>query len=409
MFTVKTNMYTLSQYKDSVAGILSGLSLNTVADLNGAIERAARTLVQKADIPEASNTQNITLYNGVFDYPCDTRIFGTAITDIRPQGNSRAPWNSTTKIYGEQFDLRKNLYPSGTSSTFEYHNGTPIIRIKTPQTIPQIILDSCTSTNGWTGSGTVSNLTTSQAIYYQNNASIRFKVSTGTGNLTKTLQSPILAENYENVGVAFLALQIPQNVSNLTNITLRIGSDSSNYDYVTVTNPFIGDFENNLWQLVAFDFASSVTIGSPDWSNIKYIEVIFNISADINNIYIGDLFMSLPSPAQILFQTAAIFLPENSTTSIRNITNNNDQIILNDAAYNIFLYEGALSILENTSGGMGDSFTARINSKLNGTGPNDLGLYAMYRGDNPSQELRQTENWYNPNFGAGYNGYNSRV
>ena len=84
-------MYTVSQYKDSVAGILSGINLLKVADLNGAIERAARTLVQKADIPEASNIQNITLYSGVFNYPCDTRIFGTAITDIRPQGNTRAP------------------------------------------------------------------------------------------------------------------------------------------------------------------------------------------------------------------------------------------------------------------------------------------------------------------------------
>lgn len=401
-------MYTLSQYKDSVAGILSGLNLNTVADLNGAIERAARTLVQKADIPEASNTQNITLYNGVFNYPCDTRIFGTAITDIRPQGNTRAPWNSTTKIYGEQFDRYKTLYPSGTSSTFEYNNGTPIIRIQTPQTIPQIIIDSCNSDNGWVESGTISNLTTSQAIYYQNNAALRFKVSNGIGNLTKTLQSVILAENYENVGVAFLALQIPQDVSNLTNITLRLGSDGSNYSYVTVTNPFIGDFENNLWQLVAFDFASSTVIGNPDWSNLQYVEVIFNVSGDINNVYIGDIFMSLPSPAQILFQTAAIFLPQNSTTPKNSITNNNDQIILNDAAYNIFLYEGALSILENTSGGMGDSFTARLLNKLNGMGPNDLGLYAMYRGDNPSQELRQTQNWYTPNRG-GFNGYGSRV
>ena len=336
-------MYTVSQYKDSVAGILSGINLLKVADLNGAIERAARTLVQKADIPEASNIQNITLYSGVFNYPCDTRIFGTAITDIRPQGNTRAPWNTTTKTYGEQFDRYKTLYPSGTSSTFEYDNGVPIIRIQTPQTIPQVMLNTCQSITGWVDSGTISNFTTSNAIYYQNNAALRFSIGTGSGSLVNTPNSPILLDNYENVGVAFLSLQVPSDSANITNIKLRIGSDSSNYSEVTVTSPFIGAFKDNLWQLIAFDFANSTNTGTPDWNNINYVDVIFTVSGNISSVYMGTLFISLPSPAQILFQTAAIFLPEDSTAPVNYITNNNDTIILNDAAYNIFLYEGALS------------------------------------------------------------------
>jgi len=400
-------MYTLSQYKDSVAGILSGLDLSTVADLNGSIERAARTLVQKADIPEASNVQNITLYSGVYDYPCDTRIFGTAITDIRPQGNTRAPWNSATKIYGQQFDKLKGFYPSGTSSTFEYNNGTPIIRIQSPQSKPQVMIDTCQATTGWTAGGTISSLTTSQAIYYQNNASLRFTLSTGTGNLSKTLQSSLDMNDYENVGVAFLALQIPANVSNLTSVTLRIGTDSSNYSTVTVTNPFIGSFQDNLWQLTAFDFSTATNVGTPDWSNINYVNVIYVASGNISNVYMGTLFMALPTPSQILFQTAAIFLPTGSTTPSVSITNNADTIILNDAAYNIFLYEGALAILENTSGAMGDAMTARINDKLDGN-KGRLGLYTLYRGDNPSQELRQTTSWYESNRN-GFNGYPTRV
>lgn len=98
MATLKT----VSQYKDQVAAILSGMNLNSVTDLNGTLERAARTLVQKADIPEASGIQNITLYSGVFDYECDTNIFGTAIVDIRPQGVSRPAWETTTKTTQQQ-------------------------------------------------------------------------------------------------------------------------------------------------------------------------------------------------------------------------------------------------------------------------------------------------------------------
>lgn len=405
-------MYTVSQYKDSVAGILSGVNINLITDLNGAIQRAARTLVQKADIPEASNIQNIILYDGVFNYPCDTRIFGTAIIDIRPQGNTRNPWDSATKIYGEQFDRNKNLYPSGTSSTFEFSNGIPIIRIQSNQPLNQVILDSCQATTGWTTGGTISNLTTSQAIYYQDNASLRFTLGSGTGNLSKTLSTQNLS-TYQNVGVAFIAIEIPSGSINLTNISLRIGSSSSNYSTVTSSAPFIGSFQDSVWMLIPFDFSTATNVGSPNWNSINYIDVVFNASSNISNIYIGDLFISLPSPAQILFQTAAIFLASGSSTPSVSITNNSDQIILNDAAYNIFQYEGALSILLNTGGGSGDAMTARIENILNGARARNgtvitQGLYDLYRGDNPSQELRQTESWYDVNNGGTYN-YNGRV
>ena len=87
------SLHTVNNLRDSVAGLLSGIDINNVENLNGALERASRTLIQNADIPEASGIQNITLYSGVYDYLCDSRIFGTAINDIRPQGISRYPNN----------------------------------------------------------------------------------------------------------------------------------------------------------------------------------------------------------------------------------------------------------------------------------------------------------------------------
>ena len=150
---------TVSQYKDQVSAILSGMNLNTVSDLNGTIERACRTLVQRADIPEASGIQNITLYSGVFNYPCDTTIFGTAIVDIRPQGISRPYWNTATKTTQQQFDRTKNYGALNTTSTFQYENGVPIIRINAPFPNIEDTIDPCTSVNNWVASGTASGLT----------------------------------------------------------------------------------------------------------------------------------------------------------------------------------------------------------------------------------------------------------
>jgi hypothetical protein len=114
------SLKTVANLKDSVAGILSGIDLNNVDNLNGALERAARVLVQQADIPEASGIQNITLYSGVYDYPCNSNVFGTAINDIRPQGVTREPQDFVYKRYPSDFDRMKQWLPNGTMCAFQH-------------------------------------------------------------------------------------------------------------------------------------------------------------------------------------------------------------------------------------------------------------------------------------------------
>lgn len=397
---------TVSQLKDRVAAILSGIDLNNVDDLNGALESAARTLVQKADVPEASGTQNIVLYSGVFDYACDTRIFGTAINDIRPQGISRPITDYAYKTFGEQFDRTKGFLPNGTMATFEYFNGQPIIRIvsKIPQ--QQIIIDQMNSTTGWVTAGSASGLTQDSAVYYQAPASLRFTLTgSSTGTLTKTLSNSTNLASYENVSVAFLAIRIPDGTdpTTLTSVALRLGSDSTNYDLVTESEGFLGAWVAGEWLLVAFDFAGSVSTGTPNWSSIQYVQVRLAHTTTMVNFRVGGLWICQPSPAQILYQSAAIFIPEDSNITSTVITSNTDSIVLNDPAYNLYQYECAIAILEQTGGGSGDATLNNINFKLNGNGVNDFGLYGKFRGDNPSQELRMIGNYYEDNIGY-YNG-----
>ncbi len=405
------SLHTVFQAKNSIAGILSGIDLNNVEDLNPTLERAAATLVQKADIPEASGIQNVTLYSGVFDYLCDERIFGTAINDIRPQGISRSPANLVTKVNQEDFDRTKNyFYPSGTRSTFQFANGVPIIRIVAPFPDQQVILSQMNeignSPNQWVAAGTASNLAQDATNFYQSPASLRFNLTTGTGTLTETLQSPLSMSNYEDVGVSFLAIQIPDGATStdLTNIELKLGSDSGNYNNVTETEGFLGAWVSGEWLLVAFDFSAASQTGTPDWSAIDYIQVSLTVAGAFTNFRVGGLFMSLPSPAQILYQSAAIFLPSGSTQTTIAITDNTDTIILTDAAYNIYLFEGALAVLQNTGAGASDATSIKLNRLLDGNrDTGEIGLYARFRGDNPSQEIRTTGSWYDTNLP--YNGW----
>lgn len=398
---------TITNLRDSVAGILSGVDVATIADLNGCFERAASTLAQKADVPEMSGIQNITLYSGVFDYLCNPKIFGTAINDIRPQGISRNPSDMVVKTDQETFDLNKGYYPSGTMSTFQYQNGTPIIRIVAPFPKAQVIIDPMNATTGWVASGSASALTADYTNFYQSPASLRFTLTgSSTGILTKaTLNNSFSMASYEDVGVAFLAIQIPDGstATNLTSISLKLGSDSSNYDTVTETEGFLGAWVSGQWLLVAFDFSASSSTGTPNWSAINYAQISFAHTATFTNFRVGGLWMSLPAPAQILYQSAAIFLPTGSTTPLTTITANTDEILLTDPAYNLYLHECALAALQNTGASSNDATSEKINRILNGNGSTDIGLYKRYTGDNPSQEIRNTGSYYdiNSNYNRG--------
>lgn len=398
---------TVADLKYSVAGILSGIDLNNVDDVYGCFERAAATLVQKADVPECMGTQNLILYSGVTDYLADEEIFATSINDIRPQGISRPISNFVFKKSQLDFDRIKNVYNnSDTCATFQYSNGIPIIRILSPFTKQAIILDTMTDITGWTYNASVNDLIQDISFYYQQPASMRFNLQAGgsAGYLEKTLTSPINLNSYQGTGVAFMAVEYSS--ANITSFELRIGSDSSNYYSISNTTGFTGNILNEFF-LVAFDLSLATTVGSPDITKIKYIRTTYNYDGTaMTNVRMGRLFISLPSPAQIIYQTAAIFLTPGQTQANSEIVGDTDEIVLQDPAYNIFLYECALAVLENTGATASDATSQKIMMKLHGNGNTDRGLYTMFEGDNPSQEIRMTGSWYENDlgYGGGYSG-----
>lgn len=400
---------TVFSLKDSVAGILSGIDLGNVDNLNGSLERAARIQIQKADIPEASGIQNIVLYSGVFDYLCDPRIFGTEVKDIRPQGVNRWPGDYVYKKPSEQFDRTKNFLPNGTMTTFEYYNGIPIIRIVSKTPLPKIVIDTMSATSGWTAAGTASGLTQDSAVFYQQPSSLRFTLGVGTGTLIKTLTNSLSLSSYQGVGVAFLAIRIPDNATaaDLTSITLNLGSSSANYASVSSTQGFLGAWLSGNWLLVAFDQSLAVNTGTPNWSAINYVQVSLASTQSMVNFRVGGLWIAQPSPNQTYYQSAAIFVPSGSQTAQTTITANTDTIVLNDPAYAIYEYECALSVLQQTGGGLGDATSSQIESILNGARSRTgqvitLGLYDLYRGKNPTESLSSVGNYYDEGNGYGY-------
>lgn len=385
-------MKTVGDLKDGVAGLLTGTNLNNVTNLDGVLERAARTLAQQIDAPDASAKEAITLYNGVYNYLAPESIFGSALNDLRPQGNSRSSFDYVYKQPIELFDRTKAILPNGYQVTFEWDKGVPIIRIAQNKAQERVILDNMTDDDGWVASGTASNLIVDETVFYDAPASLRFALTgSGTGLLTKTLNNTLDISEYEDVGVAFLVMRIPDGATatNLTSVSIKIGSSDSNYDSVSDTEGFLGAWRAGEFLFVALGLSASTPTGTPDWSSIDYIQVGFAHTGTFTNMRVAGLFISLPSPHELIFQTTAIFL--NDGTVSKDITDDNDEIILGDAAYNLYEHECAIGVIEQSGGSRGTGIGKTYNDKLHNR---DYGLYPKYRADNPSEELRSTGSYY---------------
>lgn len=377
-------MFKVGQLKDGIAGLLQGLDLDNVTGLYKAFERGARVLVTKADIPDASQKEAITLYSGVYDYEAPTLIFGGALTDFRPQGVSRTQLDYVYREPVELFDRTKHILPNGYKLTFENNKGTGIVRVASPKPATRAILDSMSEDTDWVAAGSASGLAEDETVYYDSPSSLRFNLAgASTGTLTKTITAQDL-DKYEDNAVGFLAIRTP-SASNLTSIAVRVGSDSSNYDQVSTTEGFLGAWTANEWLLVAFDFSGATSTGTPDWDAIDYIQVRVTHAATMTNFRVGGFWLSLPSPHEIHYQTAAIFL--RSGALAKTITDDNDEIILNDAAYLLYEYECAVIIAEQSSGGNLDGVALGYKNKLKNE------LYPQYYANNPSGQVRVIGNW----------------
>lgn len=245
-------------------------------------------------------------------------------------------------------------------------------------------------TTDWTAAGSASALTQDKTVFYESPSSLKFTLTgASTGTLTKAITSVDLS-TYEDVGVAFLAIRIPSGAtaSDLTSIQLKIGSSSTAYNDVTSTAGFLAAWTAGDWLLVSFDFSGASETGTPDWSAIDYVQVSIVHASTMTNFRVGGLWIALPSPHELLYQSSAIFLV--SGTQNKTITNDDDQIVLSEPAFLLYEHECALAIaIQKTM----HKKAAELRAILYG-GEDKMGLYDQYRSDNPSQELRTVGSYY---------------
>ena len=183
-------LYLVGGLKQDVTGLLQKIDLTRVYNLYGAFERAARTMIQRVNIPEASDRQSITLYNGVPYYLAPSTIFGGALITLRQQGNAPTPLDYNYRVPIDEFTRTRATLPNGYLIDFEYVKGVGQMGIASPIPTGRAVLDPMTSTTGWANGGTAGAISLDSTVYYDSPGSPRSTITAGVGTFAKTLNSP---------------------------------------------------------------------------------------------------------------------------------------------------------------------------------------------------------------------------
>lgn len=336
--------YSISDVGNELEAMGHGSTLNQVTDLYGLYNRAARRVMEDADLQETRIVTSFgKVYNGVYDYPLFTDLKGNSVADFYPAAN-RTSLDDYGSQYGQDFDLQKN-YSVKPDFTMRYSGGLRTIRINAPN-MPsgtQINDAAAVTDNGnWVGAGGCSTPINNSVFFTDNTyGSVQTNLSAAaTGTLTNsTMQAVNLTNDYNNNSNIFFQVYLP-NASAFSSLSFKLGSSSVNYYSQTgITTDFMGNVFANGWVLLSIPFTSMTVNGTPNLTALNYIQVTFNYNSVAQ---VGVLINQFYSRVGVLFNMEyySKYLFRDSTTSVfkEKVTADTDIINLDTDGYNLFLY-----------------------------------------------------------------------
>lgn len=390
---------TIAQIKTKIQSRLHGATLNQVSDFYTICQDAAEMMLSRIDPQETIRKTGLTnpVYDNTYDYALPSDFKSPA--DLNPQANSDQINNSgLNRTYSRDFINRKK----DNQFAIVWRDAVQFMRFSKKLSTP-LLLDSADSADGWIPGG----FTGSAYMYIDN-----YNYIAGSGSL--------LLEKFNTGAVA--------------SVSVRIGSDSSNYYTKTVT---IGHFEAFKvgWNLLRFDLATATEVGGPDIGVTSYLRVLTNTSGgpfpylektltipvdlyqgnytldgksiflycyfdsltDLSLTRLDNIVVSVGSLYDITYYSNNLFRT-NAGVWITKPTIDTDIVNLSDASYKIFEAEICRIIAQQIQGASGTFDYAYWNTMLEGDSEDNSdrreGLYDRYMRQYPSERIEGVVSYY---------------
>lgn len=377
---------TIQQAKNHLSAQLHGGSLNKVRNIYELFERAQNNLlglikpIECIRIAAISNTVHDDIYNYLL-----ASDFGEII-DLLPQ-DERESNDAVSRQYSQRFDLRKAI--ANKTVVIEGSEGSKIIRInwrsKTPITIHP--MNDYDNNGTWSAFGTASNIEQDTITYYSGNGSVRFDLATSGDGIQCNDMSEIDLSDEDESGDVFLWFYIKNStdLGNLNSVTVRWGNTLTTqlWTGVAQTMQADGNAFRVGWNLIRVPWSTATETGTVTPSEIDSVKITFDIDAAISDVRVDNIICSRGRNFDIKYYSKYVF-KNSAGTWIGLPTTDDDTIVLDNDANNIFLY---LALIEAAQQIEGSDSSFDINYATNKLfGPRgDNGLIAKYNAKYPSQ------------------------
>lgn len=332
----------------------TGSDSNIERDLiNEAVRVAMSEVDFRGNIREVVLTPN--LMDKQYDYALPNDVKADKIIDLRPQNtDSRGEFETYNITTPEEFDRRKKVEKG--IATILNDDLTRILRVSADieDVTVRISQMEDTAWGTWdTDAVNDSDVKVDNDDYIEGNGSIRFQTDTtdstdstvGIQNdsITQFDISPYLAR-----ASAFVDAKLTTYDTGIHQVSLRLGSDSSNYYQISDSNQNDCSAFVTGWNKIRWDFQNKTTVGSPVDTAIDYAALFWSRdTTTVALLHLNDTdwgfdnlilkrgkYYLLSYYTRYLWQDTAFGLSENSSNDTHALMVQNDEleVIMNKAA-----------------------------------------------------------------------------
>ena len=323
--------------------------ITMVSDIRAAINDCVSEVVSEVDLRSMKRKATLApnLFSEVFQYSAPTDLKGQKIIDIQPQVERRRDlqWQLTTD---EEFDrMKEDLNDLVAVSDKDFVRKLLISILIDDETLIPSPLDSTTSglSSGlWSGFGDGTNLTTDNDNFIKGSGSVNWDINAAAGTtagIQATTVNNFDITDYRADGSAFVWVYFP-SVTNISNVKLRLGNDSSNYIEMTATTTNEGTAFVIGWNLVRFTMSGGTVTGTLTNNACDYIVIYLTKTAavvSLTDFRFDHIFIKLGKIHNVIYYSEFPWQSSAGTYKIK-ATADTDYLNCSTDEYNLIVEKG---------------------------------------------------------------------
>jgi hypothetical protein len=386
--------HTYTEIKENLTGMSHGGTLNKVRNIEALFERAGNTMLAKLDPIETMRVLPVSqvIHDDLNNYPLPTGY--KKLVDIYPQDN-RNSFDTALRKQAEEY----SLFRGGENRVvgIEAINGSKFMRLNWKSTPSKTMntMDSLTSNGSWIAVAGATNIILDYLYKISGNASIRFDLAATGDGISNIGMTALDLTTWDEQAEFIVPVYLPA-ATLFNSVTAVWGNDiTTNYwTSVAQTLQYDGSAVQAGWNYFKFPWTTATETGTVVPTAIDSFKLTFNIDSALADVRVDNILVSLGRNFDIKF-FSQYFTQNTSGTWLARTASDDDTVVFDGTAYNIYLHECALAIAHQVEGEDSGFDISYHNSQLNGNpGSPDprerVGLYARYRSEYPAQTKKAT-------------------